>query len=273
MFSINERVFDTLKLRQTQEMDLELNNKNVVITGGTKGIGLSIAQGFLDEGAKVHIISRNPGEGLVSDKTKTYPGDVFFYQCDVTDEESLSACYSEIVKLSNNTIDILVSNVGSGKSPLLPINEKKEWETCWNTNFTSSLNAARIFSGSLIKSKGVMIFISSIAGLEFIGAPTEYSIAKAALISFSKTLSHRLAPDVRVNVVAPGNIFVEGGTWGNKMEENSEKVALMLNEKVPLKRLGFPHEVRDLVLFLSSSRAAFITGGCFVIDGGQTISF
>ncbi|WP_276359567.1 SDR family oxidoreductase [Daejeonella sp. H1SJ63] len=273
MFGINERVFDPLKLRQTQEMDLELNNKNVVITGGTKGIGLSIAQGFLDEGANVHIISRSPGKALVSKQTKQYPGKGFFYQCDVTDEQSLSACYSEILTNSNNTIDILVSNVGSGKSPLLPINEKRDWELCWNTNFTSSLNAARVFSGSLVKSKGTMIFISSIAGLEFIGAPTEYSIAKAALISFSKTLSHRLAPDVRVNVVAPGNIFVEEGTWGNKMQENPEKVALMLNEKVPLKRFGLPEEVSDLVLFLSSSRAAFITGGCFVIDGGQTISF
>ena len=78
---------------------------------------------------------------------------------------------------------------------------------------------------------------------------------------------------MRVNSVAPGNIWIENGTWDLKHKENPEAVQKMLNEKVPLNRFGLPKEVANLVLFLSSDKALFITGSCFVIDGGQTISF
>ena len=129
------------------------------------------------------------------------------------------------------------------------------------------------FSNVISQNKGSITFISSISGIEFVGAPISYSTAKAALNSFTKTLSQKLAPNVRVNSVAPGNIWIENGTWDLKQKENSEGVQKMLNEKVPLNRFGLPEEVGNLVLFLSSKKASFITGSCFVIDGGQTISF
>ena len=118
-----------------------------------------------------------------------------------------------------------------------------------------------------------MLFISSIAGLEFLGAPTAYSTAKSALNSFVKTLSHRLAPGVRVNAIAPGNIWIPEGAWHKKSIINEKKLKEMLDEKVPLKRFGLPEEVADLVLFMSSEKAAFITGSCYVIDGGQTTAY
>jgi 3-oxoacyl-[acyl-carrier protein] reductase len=86
-------------------------------------------------------------------------------------------------------------------------------------------------------------------------------------------LSHKLAPEVRVNVIAPGNIWTPGGTWDLKQSENPESVKKMLMEKVPLQRFGKPEEVANLIVFLSSDKASFITGGCYVIDGGQTVSF
>jgi 3-oxoacyl-[acyl-carrier protein] reductase len=86
-------------------------------------------------------------------------------------------------------------------------------------------------------------------------------------------LSHKLAPSIRVNVISPGNILVEGGSWDRKLKENKQAVSKMLAEKVPLKRFGLPAEVSHLVLFLSSSRASFITGSNFIIDGGQTVTF
>lgn len=254
-------------------MNLFLENKNVIITGGTKGIGLSLAQGFLEEKANVFIISRTKDEATETTFNELFPGKSFFYQCDVTDEESLKRISQEILDETGNRIDIVIANVGSGRSVPDPISNQVSWNKVWNTNFTSALNTARVFHPPLTANKGSLLFISSIAGTEFIGAPTDYSTAKSALLAFSKSLSHRLAPFVRVNVIAPGNIFTENGTWGIKMLENPDKVKEMLETKVPLQRFGLPGEVTDLALFLSSSRASFITGACFVIDGGQTIQF
>ena len=105
------------------------------------------------------------------------------------------------------------------------------------------------------------------------GAPTDYSVAKSALISFSKNLARKVAPQIRVNVVAPGNIYYPGGTWDLKISENESKVKQMIENEVPLKRFGKPEEVADAVAFLSSERASFITGTTLIIDGGQTRSF
>lgn len=254
-------------------MNLCLTNLNVIVVGGTNGIGLAIVKGFLCEGAIVHLISRSRKENVVRELENITKSSVFFYNCDVTDEQALLHICHAIMENAGQKIDIVISNVGNGSGSQLAVGEANEWTDSWNINFNSALNVTRIFSPELIKAKGSLIFISSIAGMEFVGAPTSYSTAKSALISFAKSLSHRLAPEVRVNVVSPGNIWIEGGTWDRKVQENTEKVKNMLNENVPLKRFGQPNEISDLVLFLSSERAAFITGGCFVIDGGQTISF
>lgn len=255
-------------------MDLQLKDKNIVITGGTKGIGLAVAKAFLLEGAIVHIISRqNDTTGFSDFKDGGVLKKLFAYQCDVTQEKALLDVRADILLRTRNIIDIVIANVGSGRSLNNPINEEKLWDANWNLNFTAALNTARVFTPYLTKENGAVLFVSSIAGMEYIGAPTDYSVAKSALISFSKTLSHKLAPGIRVNVVAPGNIFFPGGTWDMKMKEDAAKVNSMLNDKVPLRRLGKPEEVADLILFLSSTRASFITGACFVIDGGQTTFF
>lgn len=253
-------------------MELNLSKLNVVVVGGTNGIGLAITKGFLEEGATVYVISRNKNEKTEQELNNSYDGNVFFYNGDATKAKELSLISTDI---SNNDtpIDVVVANVGNGSGSRLPVGLKDEWANSWAVNFDSALNVVTAFADKLINSKGSLIFISSIAGIEFLGAPTSYSTAKSALISFGKSLSHRLAPDVRVNVVSPGNIWIEGGTWDKKMKENSNQVSAMLDEKVPLKRFGYPEEVGNLVLFLSSSKASFITGGCFVIDGGQTVSF
>lgn len=254
-------------------MNLELTNSQVIVIGGSNGIGLSIAKNFLLEGAVVHIISRNINYNLTTELEQKYPSRVFFYQADATIEESINHTYLQILQNSKNKINILIANVGNGIGVLDPVPKKEDWGSSWNINFNSALNSIRVFSEKISESNGSIIFISSIAGIEYVGAPISYSTAKSALIAFAKSLSHKLAPRVRVNVVAPGNIWTEEGTWKNKMEKDPAGVTHMLNTKVPMKRFGTTEEVSNAVLFLSSSKASFITGACLVVDGGQTISY
>ncbi len=254
-------------------MDLELNNRHVVVIGGSKGIGLGISKSFLLEGAIVHIISRNFSEDVEVQFSKIDNARFYQYQVDVLILSDLLNISKLILERSNNKIDVLVSNVGSGLGVLDPIPNELDWNKSWGINFISALNSIRVFSEYISGNIASVLFISSIAGQEFIGAPISYSTAKSALISFSKTLSHKLAPKIRVNTISPGNIFFKGGTWEKKEKNNPLKVKNIINEKVPLNRFGSPEDIGNLAVFLSSNKASFITGSCIVIDGGQTIGF
>lgn len=245
-------------------MNLQLTGKHVLITGGTRGIGKAIAEAFREEGAMVHIISRN---------VPLEPGEFFCYGADVIDIQSLENIAPEIYSNTGGKLDVVVCNAGSGAGTPEAIPDTDEWYRLWNLNFDGVLNTMRVFGAGLKETKGNAVFISSIAGKEYLGAPTAYATAKTALIGLAKNLSFKMAPEVRVNVIAPGNIYFEDGTWEKKVKENSGKVEQMLNEKVALKRFGKPEEIADIAVFLASPRAAFITGACIVADGGQTLSY
>jgi 3-oxoacyl-[acyl-carrier protein] reductase len=254
-------------------MDLGLKDKVVVVTGATRGIGKQIAMDFLSMGAKVTMVAREqPKDNSFGKLLSDNSGSLHLVLCDVTDASSVHDCYGQVLARWGR-IDIVVANVGNGASTQVPVSDLAQWNKVWDLNFNSALHTAREFSEELSRNKGSLVFISSIAGIEFIGAPTDYATAKNAVIAFAKSLSHRLAPHVRVNVVAPGNIWTEDGTWKNKMDKDPDGVTNMLNAKVPMKRFGTTGEVSNAVLFLSSSKASFITGACLVVDGGQTISF
>jgi 3-oxoacyl-[acyl-carrier protein] reductase len=254
-------------------MELGLINKHVLITGGTRGIGLQLTEDFLNEGSIVSVIARNiPGKNSKFENLKKiFSNKLFFYKSDVTDLVDFQKTYNVIIKNTNN-IDIVISNVGDGSSQYDPIENIKHWEKSWAINFNSALYTTNLFLDLLVKSKGVLIFISSIAGTEYISAPIGYSTAKNALNSFAKSLSHK-NPSIRVNVVAPGNILTNDGSWAKKLENDPKKITEYIEANVPLKRFGTPKDVCNLILFLSSFNAEFITGSCIVIDGGQTKSF
>lgn len=253
-------------------MNLGLLGKKVLITGASQGIGASMALKFLQEGADVFIISRGSKNLYKTEKnlrSKFGKNRIFASKCDCGSISELNYLKKKINKKMKK-IDIVIANVGDGRSVPDILPKQQQWDKIWKKNFSTALNTARVFLPNLTKNKGSILFISSIAGLESIGAPVDYSTAKTALISLAKNLSKKLKEKVRVNVIAPGNIYFSGGSWEKKMKKNSAQIKNYIQKVVPMNRFGKPEEVADAALFISSERAKFITGNVLTIDGGQT---
>jgi len=256
-------------------MDLGLAGKRVIVAGASRGIGLAMARAFLREGAKVALLARN-SEHLshaVHPIAKEY-GDQRVLACpmDCADESAWPAVLAN-VQSTWNGLDVAIANAGDGQGPQDALPGAERFAAAWRANFTTAEVTARATLAFLQASSGCLLFVSSIAGLEAIGAPTDYSVAKTALVALTKQMARRLAPGVRVNCLAPGNIRFPGGTWDRKFQADPERVTGMIEAVVPMKRFGTPEEMADAALFLCSARAAFITGACLVADGGQTVSF
>lgn len=254
-------------------MNLELKNKKILITGASRGIGLAIAKSFLNEGAKTCLVSRGSVALYENEQElqKEYGVQhVHAVKCDCTEVKALENL-RENVDAKWKGVDIVIVNVGDGRSVSAALPNNSEWQATWKNNFESALQTARIFLPMLEKSQGVLLFVSSIAGLEAFGAPTDYSTAKAAIIALSKNLARKSAPNVRVNVLAPGNVYFEGGVWDEKFKKNQKQTEKIIKSNVPMNRFALPEEIADSALFLCSERAKFITGATLVIDGGQTV--
>jgi 3-oxoacyl-[acyl-carrier protein] reductase len=254
-------------------MNLGLEQKRVVITGASRGIGLAIAEQFLEEGANTIICSRGSSNLFEAEsrlKNSYGKSRVKATICDCTNSISLEQLTSE-VKTTFQGVDIVVSNVGDGRSVPDPLPSDDHWNKTWSANFDSAIQTARAFLPLLVESNGCLLFISSIAGIEAFGAPVDYSTAKAAITALSKNMARKLSNKIRVNVLAPGNIMFPGSSWDEKRTENSNLVDAFIREKVPMQRFGLPAEIADAAVFLCSDRAKFITGAVLVVDGGQTV--
>ncbi len=253
-------------------MDLGLANRRVLVTGASRGIGLAIARGFLSEGCRVAIVSRGSDALFDSEKAliDEFGDNIVALGCDCSDQDALSALVKQ-VKQKWDGLDVVVANVGDGRSVPDPLPKDQQWQNTWRVNFDSALLTARAFLPMLTDSKGSLLFISSITGLEAFGAPVDYSTAKAALIALSKNMARKLAQDVRVNVIAPGNVYFSGSSWDEKLERNREQIEAVIESTVPMKRFGTPEEIANAAVFICSERASFITGSVLVVDGGQTV--
>ncbi len=252
-------------------MDLELTGSVALVAGSSRGIGLAVAEAFLREGASVIVTGRDKDSLRTAEEVLAGGDRVLAWCGDLGDPQAATACL-DAVGTRFGRLDALVANVGSGRGTRGWDVPADEWLATLQTNLLGSVGLARRAAPLLQEGGGAITFVASIAGLETIGAPIPYEAAKAALIHSAKALSRALAPAVRVNTVAPGNVLFPGGRWEELQAENPDGVAEMLRTQVPLGRFGEPGEIADAVVFLSSRRAAFVTGACLVVDGGQSRS-
>ena len=249
-------------------MNLNLKNKRVLVTGSSQGIGLEIAKCLSKEGCLVAINGRNKGK--LSKAIKEVPRS-FSVQGDITNHKVAKKIIKKVLKVLDG-IDILVCNVGSGKSQKAGQESYSEWEKVFKKNFWSVVNMVKESQKFLIKSKGNIVCISSICGLEVIpGAPTTYSTAKSALNTYIKSMSNFFGKyNVRINGIAPGNILFKNSAWEKKLKKNNKKTINFLKKNVPLQKFGEAKDIADLAAYLASDKSKFITGSIFTIDGGQT---
>jgi 3-oxoacyl-[acyl-carrier protein] reductase len=254
-------------------MDLGLTDKRILITGASRGIGLAIAEGFLGENARVALLARSP-EPLKKAKQQLAQiqgaDRVLTFCADATNLDDWQHVLNK-VETEWGGVDVVVANVGDGRSVPDALPNAAHFSQVWRTNFESAELTSRATLPLLEASGGCLLFISSIAGLEAIGAPTDYSVAKTAVVALAKQLGRKLAPSVRVNCIAPGNIYFPGGSWDEKMKVDSQKIDQLIQSTVPMRRFGTPQEIADATLFLCSERARFITGAVLRVDGGQTV--
>jgi 3-oxoacyl-[acyl-carrier protein] reductase len=247
-------------------MIVDLKNKTALVTGAGRGIGKAIALKLASCGAKVICISKSDTCAQVADTIKAQGGEAFAYPVDLGDSSAVKAALESILQ-THPKVDILVNNAGITRDNLLLRMKPEEWDSVIATNLSSAFHITQALIQPMARARwGRVINIASIVGLMGNAGQVNYAAAKAGLIGFTKSLAKEFASrTLTANVVAPG------WTDTDMTQQLNETIQQEVLKHIPLKRMGKPEEVADLVAFLASDNAAYITGQTFAIDGGLTM--
>lgn len=241
-------------------------NKLAIITGGTRGIGKQIALTFAKEGYNIAINYRTENEDLKNTKKEIEENNVkcFTFQGDVTNFKDCEQFVKQIVEEFGN-IDVLVNNAGITRDTLLMRMKEEDFKQVIDTNLIGTFNVTKNVISYMMKARsGRIINISSVVGISGNAGQTNYSASKAGIIGFTKSLAKEVASrNITVNAVAPG--FIETQMTDVLKDEIKEEIA----KKIPLKRMGTPQDVANVVKFLASNDSSYITGQVINIDGGM----
>lgn len=228
--------------------------RNVLVTGGNRGIGLSIATALAEAGDNVVITHRSgePPEGLQG------------VRCEVTDSASVDQAFTEAEAIWGGPIEVLVANAGVTRDGLLMRMSDEDFDSVIDTNLAGAFRCARRAVKGMIKQrKGRIIFISSVVGLYGSPGQTNYSASKAGLVGLARSISRELGGrGITANVVAPG--FIETDMTAELPEDRKKAY----QATIPAGRFAQPEEVAAAVRFLAGDDAAYITGAVIPVDGG-----
>ena len=248
-------------------LKLNLKNKVAVVTGSSRGIGKTIANGLFHNDCKIALISRNYDDLL---KAKNEIGgdneSIKIYSCDISDFNEVQNVFKKIIE-EFRTIDILINNAGLTKDNLLLRIKEQDWDRVVDVNLKGCFNTIKAVTKQMIRNKfGRIINISSVIGQIGNAGQVNYAASKAGILGLTKSLAKELGSrNITVNAVAPGYIETD-------MTDNlSEDIRNELYQKIPLNRLGSSKDVTNLVLFLSSDKASYITGQVMNVDGGMVM--
>ena len=246
-------------------MDLGLQGRVAAITGGTRGIGLAIADLLSEEGAHVAVCARSEAS-LEAVQNKGW----LTIAADMTRETDAQR-FLDATTRKWGRLDILVNNVGGSLGGgSFTESTVEQWRAVLDVNVMATLYASKAAIPYMKKAGwGRIIQIASVWGRES-GGGSAYNAAKAAVISMSKSMSQDLASDgILVNVVAPGSVWFPDGGWDKRMQADPAKIEAFVKTDMPLGRFGKPEEVAAVVALLASDRAGLVTGACWAVDGSQ----
>ena len=242
----------------------DFSKRKVLITGSSRGIGKKIAEDFISLGAEVLITGTN--ESLLSTVKKELGPKCHSFPCDFFNPKEIEMLIDQASdKLGS--VDTLVNNAGITRDSLFLRMSTLDWQEVINVNLNSVMQLSQLAIKSMIKNRfGRIINISSIVGTTGNPGQANYAAAKAGLVGFSKSLALEVASrGITVNNIAPGYIQTD---MTNKLTDKQKEAIL---ERIPARKLGVPADVSNLAIFLSSSRADYITGQTFHINGGMAM--
>ena len=248
---------------------MSFENVKVVVTGGAKGIGGACVKAFMEEGAKVCILDIDQAGQEFAD---TLGDNTFFIHCDVSKENEVKTAFRKIEK-KFGAVEVLVNNAGIQRYSTVTETTEEEWDLIMNVNLKSAFLCSKYAIPMMLKKKkGCVINVASVQSFISQKNVAPYTTSKTALLGLTRSIAVDYAPNIRSVAVCPGT--VDTPMLRNSIQEspNPDEVLEECNEMHLVKRIGSSNEVAELITYLSSDKASFITGQAIRIDGGLGIT-
>lgn len=244
---------------------MQFENKTVIVTGGSRGIGKEIAEYFAKSSAKIAII--DVLEDSIKETVDEFTNNGWIckgYVGDVTDNQKIGNIFKEI-NSEFGSIDVLVNNAGITRDALILKMKEADWDSVISVNLKGAFNCTQKAARYMLKQRsGSIINIASVVGIMGNAGQANYSASKAGIIGLTKSTAKEFAVrNVRCNAIAPG--FIETAMTGQLSDEVVKKYA----EVIPLKRMGKAKDIAEVCLFLASDKSTYITGQVINVDGGM----